>query len=278
MRRAVVALACCTALVAAVARAEPPPGDHYEAGKRLFLARRYAEALEEFRRALAVAPRPEVLYSMAQAQRMLGDCPGAIETYRAFLAGRPGEPLAEYARANIERCEAMLHSPERGGPERGGPERGGLERGGPERGGLERSGPERGGPERGGLERSGPERGSSERGGSGRPWYRDGVGDVLVGGGVVAGVVGAVIWRSGRSTASAVAGAPDYQTFLQRRSAAGSALAEQGIGIAAMIAGGAAVVAGVVHYVRDTGRARRELALGVAPTPGGAMLSGRGTF
>jgi hypothetical protein len=263
MRRAVVALVCCTALVTAVARAEPPPDDHYEAGKRLFLARRYAEALEEFRRALAIAPRPEVLYSMAQAQRMLGDCPGAIETYRAFLAGRPGEPLAEYARANIERCEALLHNPERGGPERGGPERGELEHGGPEHGGPEHGGPEHGGP---------------ERGDSGRPWYRDGAGDVLVGGGVVAGVAGAVIWRSGRSTASAVAGAPDYQTFLQRRSGAGSAFAEQGIGIAAMIAGGAAVVAGVVHYVRDTGPARRELVLGVAPTPGGAMLSGRGAF
>jgi hypothetical protein len=273
MTRAVVALVCCTALVAAPARAEPPGVDAYEAGKRLFLARRYAEALDEFRRALAVAPRPEVLYSMAQAQRMLGDCPGAIETYRAFLAGRPGEPLAEYARANIERCEAVLHGAERGGPERGGAERGGSERGGSERGGSER-----GGSERGGLERGGPERGGPERGGPGRPWYRDGLGDVLVGAGVVAGVAGAVIWRSGRTTARAVAGAPDYQTFLQRRSAAGSALAEQAIGIAAMIAGGAAVVAGVVHYVRDTDPARGELALGIAPTPGGAMLSGRGTF
>jgi tetratricopeptide (TPR) repeat protein len=212
--------------------------DPYEIGKRLFLARRYAEALEEFRRALAIAPRPEVLYSMAQAQRMLGDCPGAVETYRAFLAGRPGEPLADYARANIERCEA------------------------------ERSGPERGGPERGGSVPSGP----------GRAWYRDGVGDVLVGTGVVAGVVGAVIWRSGRSTASAVASAPDYQAFLQRRSAAGSALAEQEIGIAVMLAGGAAVVGGVIHYVRDAGPASHELALGVAPTAGGAVLSGLGRF
>jgi len=247
VNRALVAVAC-TALVASAARAEPPRVDHYEIGKRLFLAKRYTEALQEFRRALAVAPRPEVLYSMAQAQRMLGDCPGAVETYRAFLAGRPGEPLAEYARANIERCEAERHGSERGGPERGGPERGGPEHSGPER--------------------SGP----------GRAWYSDGVGHVLVGTGVVAGVVGAVIWRSGRSTASAVASAPDYQVFVQRRSAAGSALAEQEIGIAAMIAGGAAVVAGVVHYVRAAGPAPHEIALGVAPTAGGAVLSGRGTF
>lgn len=239
MNRALVAVAC-TVLVAGAARAEPPRVDHYEAGKRLFLARRYTEALQEFRRALAVAPRPEVLYSMAQAQRMLGDCPGAVETYRAFLAGQPGEPLAEYARANIERCEA------------------------------ERRGPERQDPERRDPERSGP----------GRAWYRDGVGDALVGAGAVAGIVGAVIWRSGRSTASAVASAPDYQTFVQRRSAAGSALAEQEIGVAAMIAGGAAVVAGVVHYLRDAGPAPapHDLALGVAPAAGGAVLSGRAAF
>jgi tetratricopeptide (TPR) repeat protein len=250
VKRALVA-AVCMALVSGAARADPPRVDHYEMGKRLFLARRYAEALEEFRRALAIAPRPEVLYSMAQAQRMLGDCPGAVETYRAFLAGRPGEPLAEYARANIERCEAERHGPEAGGAERG----------------PEGSGPEPGGPERG-PERSGP----------GRAWYRDGVGDVLVGTGVVAGVVGAVIWRSGRSSASAVASAPDYQTFLQRRSAAGSALAKQEIGIAAMLVGGAAVVAGVIHYVRAAGPAPHEIALGVAPTAGGAVLSGLGTF
>src|SRR6185369_17027180 len=114
-------------------------------------------------------------------------CSGAIETYRAFLAGRPGEPLAEYARANIERCEAVLHGSERSSPERGGPERSGSERSGSERSGSERSGSERSGSERSGPERGGPERGGPERGGPERPWYRDGVGDALVGAGVVAG-------------------------------------------------------------------------------------------
>jgi tetratricopeptide (TPR) repeat protein len=257
MKYALVALAC-TAVLAGAARAEPPRGDHYEMGKRLFAAKRYAEALEEFRRALAVAPRPEVLYSMAQAQRMLGDCPGAVETYRAFLAGQPGEPLAEYARANIERCEAARQGPQRSSPVGSSPV--------------------------GSSPVSSSPAGGSPVGGSpaptapGRAWYRDGVGDVLVGTGVVAGVVGAVIWRSGRSTASAVAGAPDYQDFVQRRSAAGSALAEQEIGIAVMLAGGAAIVGGVIHYLHDAGPSSHELALGVAPTAGGAVLSGLGTF
>lgn len=226
MTRGWVALVCI-ALAAGTARAEPPRGDHYEAGKRLFLAKRYAEALDEFRRALALAPRPEVLYSIAQAQRLLGDCPSAIETYRAFLAGRPGEPLADYARANIERCEAEPRNPS-----------------------------------------VAPD----------LPWYRDGVGDALVGGGLVAGVVGTVVWHSGRSTASAVASASDYRTFLQRQSTASSALTEQRIGVAAMLVGGAAVVAGVIHYIHHTSAARREPALGIAVTAGGAILAGSGTF
>ena len=238
MTRALVA-ALCIAAVATSAHAEPPGVDPYEAGKRLFVARRYAEALDQFRRALAVAPRPEVLYSMAQAQRMLGDCPGAIETYRAFLAGQPGEPLAEYARANIERCQAERHGVRRAAP----------------------------------AARAAPTPPPS------RPaWYRDGAGDALVGAGLVAGVVGAVIWSSGRSAAIAVADAPNYQTFLQRRSAASSAVTEQAIGVAAMVAGSAAIVAGVVHYVRHTGSPRREPALGIALTAGGALLAGRATF
>jgi len=100
-------------LVLAVAGASPAQAapsrslavDHYEAGKRLFDQKQYASALEEFRLALAISPRPEVLYSMAQVQRLLGDCVNAVETYRAFLAGNPGEPYAEYARINIVRCE-----------------------------------------------------------------------------------------------------------------------------------------------------------------------------
>jgi tetratricopeptide (TPR) repeat protein len=210
--------------------------DHYQVGKRLFEQKRYAQALEEFRQALALAPRPEALYSMAQTQRLLGDCASAIETYHAFLAARPDEPLAGYARANIERCER--ESPSAGHA---------VEPGQPGR--------------------------------PGRPaWYRDLVGDALVGGGVIAGVVGGVIWHSGRASAMRLADAPDYQSFLARQSAASSALTEQSLGIAAMIAGGAAIVGGVVHYVRRARSSRRESSIGVVLTSGGAVIAGRGRF
>ena len=236
MTRAVFALAIAAWGAASVAHAapNPPAVDHYQVGKRLFEQKRYAQALDEFRQALSLAPRPEVLYSMAQTQRLLGDCASAIDTYRAFLASRPGEPLAEYARANIERCEREVSAA----------------------------------------------RGSSPalRPDPNAAWYRDIVGDLLVGGGVAVGAAGAVVWRSGHAAAVKLGAAPDYQTFLARRAAASSALVEQRVGITAMIAGGAAVIAGVAHYVHHARASRRESSLGVALGPYGALLVGRGTF
>jgi tetratricopeptide (TPR) repeat protein len=205
----------------------PSPVDHYQVGKQLFEQKRYAQALVEFRQALALTPRPEVLYSMAQTQRLLGDCASAIDTYRAFLAARPGEPLAGYAHANIERCERDA---------------------------------------------------ALAREADASAWYRDVAGDLLVGGGVIAGATGVVIWHSGRGAAMNLGEATDYQTFLARQSAAASALTEQQLGVAAMIVGGAAIVGGVVHYVHRARSSRREPSLGVALTPGGAVIAGRGTF
>ena len=209
------------------ARAAPPSEvDHYQAGKSLFERKRYADAVAEFRLALSVTPRPEVLYSLAQAQRLLGDCASAVDSYRAFLAGRPAEPLAEYARVNIERCEQA-----------------------------------------GGGQRAGAP-----------PWYRDVVGDALVGGGIAAGVAGALVWRSGRRAATAVADAPDYQTFLERRAAASSALASQRLGAGAMIAGGVAIIGGVVHYAYHARSPRADAGVAIAVIAGGALIAARGRF
>jgi tetratricopeptide (TPR) repeat protein len=204
------------------------PVDHYEAGKRLFEHKQYARALEEFRRALEIAPRREVLYSMAQAQRMLGNCVDAVVTYRAFLAGSPDEPFAGYARLNIERCERV----------------------------------------------------SRAEPGPGEPvaWYRDVAGDVLVGAGASAGLVGALVWRSGRSAAQRLSDAPDYQSFVERRAAASSATTEQRLGIAAMIVGGVAIVGGIVHYAVRDRSARRGAQLDVSVTASSAMITGRVAF
>jgi tetratricopeptide (TPR) repeat protein len=223
---AAVAIAVLVAGWCGGAAAAPGPAttvDHYQVGKWLFERKRYAEAIEEFRVALSIAPRPAVLYSLAQAQRMLGDCTSAIDSYRAFLAGKPEAPLDDYARANIERCQQA------------------------------------------GRARREPS-----------PWYRDAVGDALVGGGLVAGVVGALVWRSGRSAAAALADASDYQRFVERQPAASSALTKQRLGVAAMIAGGAAVIGGVVHFAVSARTPRGDAVAGAGAGIDIAVLGGGG--
>jgi tetratricopeptide (TPR) repeat protein len=225
--RATVALVVALAGAAPVAHAAPgPPAavDHYQVGKRLFEQKRYDQALSEFHQALALTPRPEVLYSMAQTQRLLGDCERAVDTYLAFLAARPGEPLAGYAHANIDRCEREVA-----------------------------------------VARD-------------AAWYRDVVGDALVGGGLIVGVTGAVAWRSGRGTAPGLAELSDSRILDTRPTIAAPGTTEQQLGVAAMIVGGVAIAGGIVHYVHRARSVRRDAALGVALTSGGALIAGSGTF
>jgi len=234
MRRALAAAVIAAAWIAPTVRAargDPAVVDHYELGKREFEQKRYAQALEEFRSALAITPRPEVLYAMAQTQRMLGDCRSAIATYRAFLAGRPAARLAEYARANIERCEHDGELAQRTDT-------------------------------------------------ATQPaWYRDVAGDALVGLGLASGITGALVWSSGRSAATRLAEAPDYQTFVDRQQAAASALTKQRLGVASMIIGGAAILGGLAHYAHDGRRTRTsDAVLTIAPIEGGAMIAGHGRF
>jgi tetratricopeptide (TPR) repeat protein len=227
----VAASLVASSLVAHAAPRSPSPidqVDHYEAGKRLFARGAYTDALEEFRRAMSIAPRAEVLYSMAQTQRLLGDCASAVTSYRAFLAGQPEEPFAEYARLNIERCEQHGNAP--------------------------------------------PERAETAA------WYRNTAGDALVVGGLVAGVVGTLVWRSGRNAANRLADAPDYESFLERRAEASSAVTKQWIGGAAMITGGAAIIGVVISYVHHGRSSRHAASLGIAIGGGSAMVTGHAAF
>jgi hypothetical protein len=180
----------------------------------------YAGAVEEFRAALALDPRPEMLYAMAQAERMMGDCATAIDDYRAFLASRPADEFKDYAETNITNCQAEL---DREAEAKRAPH------------------PEPPPPEPAPLPP--PPRPHA------RPWYRDWLGDALCGAGVIGLAVGGFEWSSGHADAAAVGEATDHQTFVERSMAADSALTRQRIGVGALIAGAALVAAGVTHYL-----------------------------
>ena len=82
-----------------------PPTDvtaakiHYEAGRRLYEAKRYREALTEFDAAFQASGRAALLYNIGRCHEQLGDEKEAIRAYEDFLAEEPNNP----DRANVER-------------------------------------------------------------------------------------------------------------------------------------------------------------------------------
>jgi len=82
-----------------------------ERGRALHDAGDYANAIVAFTQAYAMAPSPALLFNLAQAYRLLGDCDDAALMYRRYIATNPGperSALAESQLAAMERCVQKL--------------------------------------------------------------------------------------------------------------------------------------------------------------------------
>ncbi len=83
--------------------------DLAERGRVAHDARDYAMAIVSFTEAYALAPAPGLLFNLAQAYRLRGNCDDAALMYRRFLATHPPEDarlLAEAHLSTVERCLA----------------------------------------------------------------------------------------------------------------------------------------------------------------------------
>lgn len=87
----------------AAAEARKEAARLFAEGRALHQAGDYASAIAKFRRANDLAPDPLVLFAIAQAQRLAGDC-AARDTYASFLAAAPATSL----RASVEKHIAQL--------------------------------------------------------------------------------------------------------------------------------------------------------------------------
>ncbi len=99
-------------LASAVASADSVPNKARslaERGRIAHDARDYAGAIAAFTEAYALAPAPGLLFNLAQAYRLRGNCDDAALMYRRFLATNPPDDarlLAESHLSTVERCLA----------------------------------------------------------------------------------------------------------------------------------------------------------------------------
>ncbi len=71
----------------------------------------YARAIAAFTQAYVMAPSPALLFNLAQAYRLMGNCDDAALLYRRYLATGPDpeeRTLAEAHLAKVERCADKL--------------------------------------------------------------------------------------------------------------------------------------------------------------------------
>lgn len=87
-----------------------------ERGRAFHDAGNYPQAIVAFTQAYVIAPSPALLFNLAQAYRLEGNCDDAALMYRRYLATSPApeqRALAETHLASVERClhKLALHIP-----------------------------------------------------------------------------------------------------------------------------------------------------------------------
>jgi tetratricopeptide (TPR) repeat protein len=121
--------ACIVVLLSALAAQTPPgPSSPPEAApsattpavseaKRLFTEGRalydlghYAQAIEKFEAAYRRSQDPTLLFNIAQAHRLAGDCPRALENYQHFLRLDSVSPARAQADAHVQQLQTECGS------------------------------------------------------------------------------------------------------------------------------------------------------------------------
>jgi len=100
-------------LLGATARAQPTnPRDearaHFKQGKAYQEAGAFLRAVDEFKAAYELDRKPEMLFNIAQAYRLAGDKPHAIEFFRSYLDAEPNGKGTEEARTLIAELQRQV--------------------------------------------------------------------------------------------------------------------------------------------------------------------------
>src|SRR5262249_10742700 len=77
---------------------------HYNVGE-------YDKAIDEFKRAYLLSKTPALLFNIAQAQRLKGDCREALQSYKAYLRADPSANRAKIEARIAEREKCAKKNP-----------------------------------------------------------------------------------------------------------------------------------------------------------------------
>lgn len=270
MRRHAALIALLVALAPSVAAAEPSPGagsgkssqkdareakKHFDKGTVHYNLQEWDAAIEEYKEAYRLSEKPKYLWALAQAQRLGGDCAGAIQGYKAFLRSDSSTKQRELASEFIDTCEATIEEEKKKKKKKAQEE-------------AERNAQE--------LPPEPPPPAAPPPETTAR-WYTDVLGHALFFGGVTVVAAGSILLIVGNGEVDDANQARDYATFVSTKDS-GQFL--QTWGGAGLVVGTALVAGGVLRYVMVGGSEQKgkEAAVSASIGPQGLEASLSGHF
>jgi tetratricopeptide (TPR) repeat protein len=237
---------------AAFADAKSDAKAHIEKATTFHSEGKYKEALEELTLAYALDPKPELLYAIGQVHVQIGNCSEAISFYERFLATKPAKGPAGAAKEAIQTCKKAPPPVE------------------PTPDPVVEPKPD---PQPTPVPITDNEQPLPQPR-TKTPFYKDVLGDALVGGGVVAGVLGIVFYTQMNAKLDDAEKADTYKEHDDARDAAAS---KRTLSIAFGAGGIVLIGAGVARWMlRDTGERPNKVAL--TPTSDGGLITWFGRF
>ena len=240
MKHLVVIVLLLAAPVLARADAKSEAQTHIDRATALHQAGKFSDALGELMFAYSLDPRPMLLYAIGQVHVKLGQCKLAIAFYERFLTTKPDEGPAGAAQEAIASCKKVgdtVVAPEPPAP-------------------TPRPDPS-------------PTPIAATAGPEDRVWYRDVVGDALVGGGVVVALMSALVYAS---AVSKLDDADHARSYSAQQDLVDTAHSDRVYAVLLAATGAALIGGGIYHYVRHADGASTPQ-IGIAPTRGGAFAS-----
>jgi hypothetical protein len=248
MKRLLAVILLLSAGAATAAPVDPAANQHLQAGLAHFTKKAYDAAIDEFKAGWAIEQDIDILYAWAQAERMRGNCPGAIKLYKQYLnLGSLTAAQQKAGQVNLERCQKALAG-EQPEPDKQPDKQPAL------------------------IEKPVAPPAADT------PWYTDPLGDALVVVGVAGLAFGTVEMLSSTSEEDAATGATTYQDYKDHIE---SAQSKRTLAYVGLSAGAALVVGGIIRYAtRSHGHPTTEssgvaASAWLAPGGGGVVLGGR---
>jgi hypothetical protein len=106
-----ISLIAATVVALGAIAAAQSPEDLYAEGKRAYDRGDYVAAIVKWQASYNLSGESDLLFNLAQARRLSGDCPGAIANYHRFVAEDPSSDQRQLAEDLGRELEAKCGTP-----------------------------------------------------------------------------------------------------------------------------------------------------------------------